>query len=352
MKKKSKTLITVLSKIHERRPKASACLVEIYGQQIGRKLLLTQGELIVGRSQKADIQVEQESVSRQHARFRVQANGITVEDMGSTNGTYVNDQPAKPDALSCGDQIKIGRTIYKFLEGEDIESAYRQELLRLAAIDGLTECFNESYLREQLGREVSRAYRYARPLSVVLFDLEGMGRINQELGKLAGDAVLTQLAHRVRSRLRREDVFARLEGGLFAVVAPESGSEDAAALTQKIERIITTDPFFFEEVEVTLGVHTAKATLREEKFEPTDPVYVDAPFETEPSLGKALGDLDVPTAEMSVEDTRPNPSRTNSNNVLEGPSKELFEFALDRLAETKKEFRSKRAKAKLKEAAN
>ena len=242
MKKKSKTLITVLSKIHERRPKASACLVEIYGQQIGRKLLLTQGELIVGRSQKADIQIEQESVSRQHARFRVQANGITVEDMGSTNGTYVNDQPAKPDALSCGDQIKIGRTIYKFLEGEDIENAYRQELLRLAAIDGLTECFNESYLREQLGREVSRAYRYARPLSVVLFDLEGMGRINQNWAK--GDAVLTQLAHRVRSRLRREDVFARLEGGLFAVVAPESGSEDAAALTQKSSASSPPTPSF------------------------------------------------------------------------------------------------------------
>ena len=117
MKKKSKTLITVLSKIHERRPKACACLVEIYGQQIGRKLLLTQGELIVGRSQKADIQIEQESVSRQHARFSVQAHGITVEDMGSTNGTYVNDKPAMPDALVSGDQIKIGRTIYKFLEG-------------------------------------------------------------------------------------------------------------------------------------------------------------------------------------------------------------------------------------------
>ena len=265
------------------------------------------------------------SVSRQHARFQVTEAGITVEDMGSTNGTYVNDQPASQNPLLSGDQIKIGRTIYKFLEGEDIETAYRQELLRLAAIDGLTECFNESYLREQLSREVSRAYRYVRPLSVILFDLEGMQRINHELGQLAGDAVLAQLAHRVRSRLRREDVFARLNGGLFAVIAPESGAEDAAALTQKIERIITNEPFFFEEIEVTLAVHTAKATLREESFEATDPVYLDRPFGSDSGLGAALGQLDAPTAEMNLEDTRPSTS-TSRGNLLEGPSKELLGF--------------------------
>ena len=263
--KKGKTLISVLSKIHERRPKASACLVEIYGQQIGRKIIFTQGELVVGRSHKADVQIDQESVSRRHARFCIKGDGISIEDLGSTNGTYVNDQPAENTVLNNQDQIKVGRTIYKFLADEDLETAYRQELLRLAAIDGLTECFNEAYLTEQLTREVSRAYRYSRPLSLVLFDLEGMGRINKELGQLAGDTVLTQLAHRVRNRLRREDIFARLNGGLFAVVAPESTQSDVTALVNKIQTLVTDQPFFFEEMELTIGLHIAQATLREEK---------------------------------------------------------------------------------------
>ena len=336
MIKKGKGLITVLSKIHERRPKASACLVEIYGQQIGRKIILTQGELIVGRSQKADVQIDQESVSRKHARFSIKGSGITLMDLGSTNGTFVNDEPANNVALKCQDQIKVGRTIYKFLASEDLESAYRQELLRLAAIDGLTECFNEAYLTEQLGREVSRAYRYGRPLSLVLFDLEGMGRINRELGQLAGDTVLTQLAQRVRSRLRREDIFARLDGGLFAVVAPESAVKDVSALVTKIKILVTEEPFFFEEMELTIGLHMSQASLREEITDTVENECWARDAETDNNLQEAINTLDMPTAEMNIEETRTHTAKSESA-AFSQPAKVLFDLALGRLKRGKVE---------------
>ncbi len=336
MVKKGKALISVLSKIHERRPKASACLVEIYGQQIGRKIILTQGELVVGRSQKADVQIDQESVSRKHARFSIKGSGITIEDLGSTNGTYINDEPANNTPLQNQDQIKVGRTIYKFLADEDLESAYRQELLRLAAIDGLTECFNEAYLTEQLTREVSRAYRYARPLSLVLFDLEGMGRINKELGQLAGDTVLTQLAHRVRNRLRREDIFARLNGGLFAVVAPESAQDDVGSLVQKIQKLVTEQPFYFEEMELSIGLHIAQATLREEKTEKVPLENWAGDTEKDTETDNAFCPLDMPTAEMHLEETKTTITKSQTTGFSE-PAKALFDLAVGRLSFNKRQ---------------
>ncbi|HVE83012.1 MAG TPA: FHA domain-containing protein, partial [Myxococcales bacterium] len=87
---KTKTVVTVISKISERPVDLSAALVVIYGLDLGRKYDLNRQETIIGRSSKADIQVDQESISRNHARLVNSGGQISIRDMGSTNGTYVN----------------------------------------------------------------------------------------------------------------------------------------------------------------------------------------------------------------------------------------------------------------------
>jgi len=151
---------------------------------------LKPGEILIGRSSQAAIQIDHESVSRRHARLLLSESGVQLSDLGSTNGTYVNDEPITERTLSNGDLLKVGRTILKYLSTDNIEAAYYEEIYRLTTIDGLTRCFNARYCREQLVREVSRASRYKRPLSVLVFDVDDFARINEEFGHLAGDAVL------------------------------------------------------------------------------------------------------------------------------------------------------------------
>lgn len=263
MNLRRKTVVTVISRIGEKKPKADACLVVIYGQNLGHRFALKPGEVMIGRSSNAHIQIDHESVSRKHARLTFQDAQVSVEDLGSTNGTYVNDEPITARILRDGDLIKVGRTILKYLSNNNIESAYHEEIYRLTTIDGLTRCANRRYFTEQLVREVSRAKRYSRPLSVVCFDIGGFKDINEEFGHLAGDAVLAQIGNRIRRRIRREDVLARYGGGEFAIIAPELDEHGANDLATRMSQIIAEGAFGFDDVQIPVNIRVAGATLTE-----------------------------------------------------------------------------------------
>jgi diguanylate cyclase (GGDEF)-like protein len=258
-----KTVVTVISKIGDRRPKADACLVVIYGQHLGSKHVLKPGEMVIGRSSQATLQIDHESVSRRHARIVLTDSGVLLNDLGSTNGTYVNDEPVQERALAHGDLIKVGRSILKYLSTDNIEVAYHEEIHRLTTIDGLTRCFNARALRESLVREVSRATRYRRPLSVLMFDVDGFSRINEEFGHLAGDAILAQLGKRLGRRVRREDILARTGGGEFALVTPEVNKAGAAHLAQRMLRIIGETAFGFDDVQIPVTLSVGVASIDE-----------------------------------------------------------------------------------------
>lgn len=256
-----KTVVTVISKIGDRRPQADACLVVIYGQSIGRRFRMKRGEVLIGRSSQAQIQIDHESVSRRHAQVTISEQKAVVKDLGSTNGTYVNDEPVTERVLKDGDLIKVGRTILKYLSNNNIEAAYHEEIYRLTTIDGLTRCFNKRYLREQLMRECSRAVRYERPLSMIVFDVDNFKELNDEYGHLAGDAVLTQMGKRMSRRVRREDVFARTDGGEFAIVTPEIPKGAAVQLSERLIELVGQGSFGFDDVQIPVGISVAVVSL-------------------------------------------------------------------------------------------
>jgi two-component system cell cycle response regulator len=169
---RAKTVVTSINNISDRTPTKEACLVVIYGSDLGRKYNLEAASIVVGRSSKSDIQIDQESVSRAHSRILNSGRMVKLRDLGSTNGTYVNDELIDECTLKDGDQIKIGRTIFKFLSGGNIERAYHEEIYRLTTIDGLTQIFNKRYFMETLEREVARSLRYRRDMALVMFDID------------------------------------------------------------------------------------------------------------------------------------------------------------------------------------
>ena len=235
-----------------------SCLVVIYGADLGKRIPLGSGAIEAGRSSTCGIPIDQESVSRQHARIFWSDRGYRVRDLGSTNGTFVNDRAVEEQTLVDGDQIKIGRTILKFMTGGNIEASYHEEIYRLMTFDGLTQIYNKRYFHETLEREVSRSRRYGRALSLVLFDIDLFKQINDTHGHLAGDAVLRELATTVKNKIRRQDVLARVGGEEFAVLGPEVDLVHMREAAEKIRALVEATPFRFEKkalpTTVSLGV--------------------------------------------------------------------------------------------------
>jgi len=259
---RGKTVVTVISKISERQSTGESALVVIYGMDLGRKYDLTKPQFSIGRSSKCDIQIDQESISRNHAVLVNDGKRVRVRDLGSTNGTYVNDAPVKDVEVHNGDFIKIGRTIFKFIAGGNIESDYHEEIYRLTTVDGLTQIFNKRYFTENVDRELSRAHRYGRALTMIMFDIDHFKTINDSFGHLAGDHVLKLLASVVRTHIRREDVFARYGGEEFSILLPEVGLKSAAGTAEKIRKLVEGHRFVFEEepIPVTISLGCAAVT--------------------------------------------------------------------------------------------
>ena len=228
----------------------NACLVVIYGQDLGRKYNVVEEvgarNFTIGRATSNDICVSQDAVSREHARITWDKDGVCITDNESTNGTYVNDHRIHESHLRDGDLVKIGRSIFKFLSGDNIESAYHEEIFRLSTIDGLTQVFNRRYLMETLERELSRARRYDRPLALLMFDIDHFKRCNDDYGHRAGDYILRRLAELVEQRARKVDVVARYGGEEFTVILPEVDIQGAAIFGEKIRSMLADEKFVFE----------------------------------------------------------------------------------------------------------
>jgi diguanylate cyclase (GGDEF)-like protein len=126
------------------------------------------------------------------------------------------------------------------LAGPAVVNALRfREVRALADIDGLTHLYNRRVFHETLAREVARARRYDRQLTLVIFDVDDFKAVNERLGHLEGDGVLAEVAERVRGAVRSTDVACRVGGDEFAVVMPESTLDDGIKLSQRLQAAVS-----------------------------------------------------------------------------------------------------------------
>ena len=224
----------------------------------------------IGRSSKNDLFLDHESISRHHARITFDGTSYWVSDLNSTNGTFVNDDPVKEQRLNDGDQVRIGRSIVKFMTGENVEVHYHEEIYRLMTVDGLTQVYNRRYFNEALEREYNRSKRYARELTLILFDIDHFKRVNDSFGHLAGDNVLRQISAAIKPKLRREDIFARTGGEEFGILLPEIGLDGARSTAEKVRRIVESTPLRVDPQVVPVTVSLGVALLVPEDATPED----------------------------------------------------------------------------------
>jgi two-component system, cell cycle response regulator len=118
-----------------------------------------------------------------------------------------------------------------------------QEAQRLSLTDPLTGLWNYRYLTIGLGHEIERASRFSRPLALLMLDLDRFKAINDQYGHQVGDAVLIELAGRMRAEVREVDTVARYGGEEFVIVLPETDSVGAARLATRLGTVIRSTPF-------------------------------------------------------------------------------------------------------------
>lgn len=109
------------------------------------------------------------------------------------------------------------------------------EVYKLAALDQLTGLYNRRSGEQRLAEEISRAVRYARPLTVLLIDLDGLKQINDRLGHAAGDLVLRNFSERLQKAIRGSDLAVRLGGDEFMVLLPECRAEEVKHVLSRVE---------------------------------------------------------------------------------------------------------------------
>jgi diguanylate cyclase (GGDEF)-like protein len=248
-------------------PSGDACLVNLHppGPDIGRRIPLINSQYIVGRDSEAGFVVSRSSVSRQHARlYHDEDANWWVEDLNSTNGTFVNESRIHAQVLTDSDQVRFGDAIYKFLSGSNIESAYHEAIHNMAIQDGMTGIHNKRFFMEFLEREIAVASRHGHPLTLVMFDVDHFKKVNDTHGHLAGDAVLKDLAGRIRPRIRREDLFARYGGEEFVCVLPSTQLAGGVVFADHLRQLIEERPCVFEAASIPFTISLGVTTMHRE----------------------------------------------------------------------------------------
>jgi diguanylate cyclase (GGDEF)-like protein/PAS domain S-box-containing protein len=158
----------------------------------------------------------------------------------------------QPDTSLMESVRTIGSQVGQFMA----RKAAEQNLRFVASHDPLTGLFNRSMFNERLQQALAQAARFERSLSLLFIDLDGFKNVNDTLGHNAGDALLTELAARLRATLREGDVIGRMGGDEFVVLVEEVAEATQAAEVAKKVLEMATRPFLFQgrECRVTASV--------------------------------------------------------------------------------------------------
>ena len=239
-----------------------ACLVVVAGGGVG-EVFVVDRPLVVGRGLDADLRVQDTGISRRHARFLPDAGQVVVEDLGSTNGTFVNGhRVGGRHVLADADKLQFGTsTVLRFQLQDPTDEAFQRQMFELASRDVLTGALNRRYFLERLDAEIAHATRCGSPLSLVMFDVDHFKHVNDTLGHPAGDRILRGVAAAAAATLRHDDVLARYGGEEFAILMRSADLPSAVGLAERLRQAVEAATFDDERATARVTISLGVATL-------------------------------------------------------------------------------------------
>jgi two-component system cell cycle response regulator len=218
-------------------------LVMLRGKGIVREFRLDRPTITIGRGDEADARLLEEGISRLHARITRDGAAVTVEDLGSTNKTFVNGKElADPQVLAEGDQVALGSTVlFRFTQGIQVDDEIEKALLARARLDPLTGTFRRAYFDDRLRTEFRFAQRHEVALAVAMIEVDRFAGVAEAHGQLGAEEALAHLGGRLR-KAAGEHLVARFASETFAILAREVDADAGRALAEQVRRAIETTP--------------------------------------------------------------------------------------------------------------
>lgn len=217
----------------------TAALIVLSGRSSGRSFTLGSDEVLIGRTPESTVRLDDDGVSRRHAKVIRSDGQWIIMDLNSTNGTYHDGERIQVLTLYDGAKIQLGMgTILRFQHQDVLDERFQQQMYESKTRDPLTEAHNKAYFKEAIDREVAYGQRHQQTLSLVMMDIDHFKKVNDTYGHQAGDLVLKIVASSVMGMIRKEDVFARYGGEEFALILRNTLPEMAVILAERIRRMI------------------------------------------------------------------------------------------------------------------
>jgi diguanylate cyclase (GGDEF)-like protein len=255
---------TVTQRTREASATASknAYLIALSGQSLGKMFKVEDGETLIGRASTAHVHLDDQGVSRLHAKIvRQPDDTISLIDLKSRNGTFVERARVDERTLTDGDRIQIGSvTILKFSFQNALEEQFQKQLYESATRDSLTAAFNRRFFDEQLQKDVSHTKRHKTPLSLLMIDIDHFKAVNDTHGHTTGDRALAHVGQLIGGSIRMEDVFCRVGGEEFAVIMREATATQAVQMGERLRGLIEAASIDLEGLKlgVTISVGAAQ----------------------------------------------------------------------------------------------
>ena len=249
---------TVLDPATTQDSQSSPRLIIVSGVLLGHQIELGETPVTIGRSSECTIALPHPSVSRQHCRIWRENGRYRIEDLGSTNRTFLNGEVVTRADLRDGDQISIGSNALKFFLGASVEARYHDELIDLAIYDSLTGFYNRRHFRSMLDDELKKNADDG-VVSLLMLDLDYFKAINDQHGHLVGDQVLTGVADILRARAPTGAFIGRLGGEEFAMVLRDTGLQAAIDVAELLRIAIGADPLVLRDKQLRVTVSAGVA---------------------------------------------------------------------------------------------
>ena len=267
-----------------------------------KELLLEKKKYLLGRADDTDLTLSGRDVSRHHAMVVLDGEKYIIEDLQSTNGTYINGQQISLYILKPGDEIVIGENMIVFDDGtgkfvsldetevvrkgsetaiiedqfvslqkklkdqslkrefkniEGIVKKSRKRLSDLATRDRLTRLYNREYFERVAQAEFNHARESTLPFSLLFIDIDHFKKINDQYGHTVGDDALRTIASLVQSSCRKTDIVARYGGEEIVVILPDTKSIYARTVATDIRGIIEKETIKLLGFRVTVSIGIA-----------------------------------------------------------------------------------------------
>lgn len=210
-------------------------LVILTGAHEGKVIKLPRvGNFTIGRAETCDLVLDDDGISRTHARVSVGTSGVFVEDLDSRNGTFIGPQNIKRQRLLGDEIIRVGsRTVFKFSLMDGVEEDYLKRLLSAALKDPLTSLYNRRHFDERLATACAAATRHGEVFSLVVIDIDNFKHVNDTYGHAVGDVALKTVADIMTLGARREDEAFRYGGEEFAILMRSTPAKGALEVSER-----------------------------------------------------------------------------------------------------------------------